>query len=603
MAQPQLPGDTNLYLVNDLDTAMEMKRWLSERREYNCLGLDTETSGLDAWAPDARLRLIQIGDKKTGWAVPWDGWGGVAMEVMNAWKGEWTLHNAAFDAKWLKRHAHWDMPWDRTHDTMIMSQIERPGERADLKYLSTRFVDPRADEGQKDLKDAMAKNGWGWGDIPVDLEAYWLYSALDPVLAIHLWSHFRTDLKFPETYDLEMAVRRICTNMETEGMRINIEYSQDKFDELSAYVMQSKEWAKNQFGFSIGSNVQLADYFANTLNANFTKFTGTNNPSVDKEQLSIFQSHNDPRVKQMADFVLAVRNSDKVASSYFKNFVEMQRDSFLHPSFRTMGARTGRMSVTDPALQTIPSKDSLVRGAFVPSSEDESIISCDYSQVELRLMAHFSQDENLIQAFADADRTGEDFFSNLGKQIYNNPNFDKKDPRRKLVKSTMYGLIYGAGVDKMASTAGIPFAEMDEVVTAVHETFPGIKRFMLEIENVGKKRERDTGFGYITTGTGRIIPADKGRVYSLLNYTLQGNAAEVMKKAVVRLDAAGYGPFMKMVIHDEVVFSIPDHLVESAKIEISEIMSVTSDEWAVPLLAEAEGPFAGSWGDKYADAA
>lgn len=599
---PQLPGDINMHLVDNIETAWAMKRWLGERREHNVLGLDSETSGLDAWAPDAKLRLIQIGDHKTGWAIPWEGWGGAAIECMNAWEGEWTLHNAAFDAKWLRRHANWEMPWHRTNDTMIMGQIERPGERNDLKFLSTQFIDPRADAGQKDLKDAMAKNGWGWGDIPVNLESYWVYSALDPILAAHLYTHFRTDLKFPETYDLEMSVRRICTNMEYDGMRIDPEYSQQKYDELNAFVEESKKWAKDTFGISIGSNNQLAEYFANELHAKFDVFTGTGNPSVNKDQLDMFSLHDDPRVKQMADFVLKVRQSDKIASSYFKNFIEMHRDGLLHPSFKTMGARTGRMSVTDPALQTIPSKDSLVRGAFLPSNKGESIISCDYSQVELRLMAHFSQDEALIEAFRNADLTGEDFFTNLGKQIYSDPNFKKEDKRRKLVKSTMYGLIYGAGVDKMATTAGIPFHEMDEVVQAVHRTFPGIKNFMVEIENVGNKREKETGRGYITTGTGRIIPADKGRIYSLLNYTLQGNAAEVMKKAVVRLDAAGYGKFMKMIIHDEVVFSMPDEMIEEALPEIEKIMSVTTGEWAVNLIAEPEGPYR-RWGDKYLAAA
>lgn len=597
---PQLPGDIQMHLVDNIETAWRMKSWLGERRDV--LGLDTETSGLDAWAPDARLRLIQIGDHRTGWAIPWDGWGGAAIECLDAWDGPITLHNAAFDAKWLKIHANWEMPWHRTHDTMIMAQIERPGGRNDLKHLSTQFIDPRADAGQKDLKDAMAKNGWDWGDIPVDLESYWVYSALDPILAAHLWSHFRTDQTFPEAYDLEMAVRRICTNMEMDGMRVDVEYSKQKFDELSAYVENSKKWAQETFGFSIGSNVQLADYFANKLGAKFDVFTTTNNPSVDKVQLGIFQHSQDPRVKQMADFVMGVRGADKTANSYFKNFVQMEREGILHPSIKTMGARTGRMSVTDPALQTIPSKDALVRGAFIPSNPGEVIVSCDYSQVELRLMAHFSGDDNLQQAFRDADRTGEDFFTNLGKQIYNDPNFSKKDKRRKLVKSTMYGLIYGAGAAKMAETAGISVAEMQEVVDAVHATFPGIKDFMTSIENIGGKREKTEGFGYIVTGSGRKIPADKGRLYSLLNYTLQGNAAELMKKAVVRLDAAGYGPYMKMVIHDEVVFSMPEGMIEQALPEIEEIMSYTDGEFAVDLLAEPEGPYQ-NWGQKYLAAA
>lgn len=591
-----------MRLVNNIDTAMEMKRWLGERREFNVLGLDTETSGLDPWAHDAKLRLIQIGDHKTGWAIPWEGWGGVAIECMNAWEGDWTLHNAAFDAKWLKLHGNWDMPWHRTHDTMIMAQIERPGGRNDLKHLSTQFVDPRADAGQKDLKDAMSNNNWGWGDIPVDLPEYWLYSALDPILAAHLWSHFRTDKSFRETYDLEMSTRRICTNMEMKGMRVDIEYSQKKFDELNAYVEQSKQWGKENWGISIGSNIQLANFFV-SLGANFTKFSkGSGNPSVDKEQMALFLTDPDPTVRAVAKFILDVRHADKMSNSYFKNFINMNHDGIVHPSIKTMGARTGRMSVTDPALQTIPSKDSLVRNAFIPYRENELILSSDYSQVELRLMAHFSRDPDLINAFREADRSGGDFFVNMGRTMYNDSSFDKSDPRRKLVKGTMYGMIYGAGTQKMADTAGISYAEMAPVVDSVNEAFPGIANFMKETEQLGTGRERVEGVAYIETETGRRIPADKGRVYSLLNYTLQGNAAELMKKAVCRLDAAGYGEFMQMVIHDEVVLSMPQELIEEAKPHIAEIMSYTDGHFAVDLLAEPEGGYE-RWGSKYADAA
>ena len=236
---PRLPENTSLRLVTCIDDLFDMKRWLGERRDV--MGLDTETSGLDPWEPGAKLRLVQIGDHREGWAVPWEGWGGAAIECMNLWKGDFTLHNASFDAKWLKVHADWQMPWERTHDTMIMAQIEDPSGPADLKTLSTRYVDPMSAAGQKELKAAMKTHGWTWATIPVDFPAYYLYSALDPVLAAHLWSHYRTDLSFPEAYDLEMSVRRVCTEMEMTGMRVDLEYSQKRFDELKAEVAKSKE--------------------------------------------------------------------------------------------------------------------------------------------------------------------------------------------------------------------------------------------------------------------------------------------------------------------------------------------------------------------------
>lgn len=595
---PQLPSDTDLRLVTSIDDLFALKSWLGERREV--LGLDTETSGLDPWAPDAALRTIQLGDHRTGWVIPWVGWGGAAIECLNAWTGEITLHNASFDAKWLKRHANWDMPWDRTHDTLIMAQIERPGGRNDLKYLSTQFVDPRADAGEKDLKAAMKANNWGWGNIPIDFGPYWIYSALDPVLAAHLWSHFKTFNKFPETYDLEMAVRRICTNMESTGMRVDLEYSQRKFDELKTLVVESKKWAKDNWDISIGSNPQLADFFQ-ALGAEFEVFSATSGkPSVDKTQLALFSNHEDPTISGVAKFVLDVRAADKMSNSYFKNFLEMHNEGIVHPSIKTMGARTGRMSVTDPALQTIPKDDKFgVRGAFLSRREGEVLISCDYSQVEMRLLAHFSEDPVLQETFREADRTGGDFFVMIGQQVYNDPNFSKKDPRRGLMKGVMYGAAYGSGIQTMADAAGVPFEVMKAVADDLFTKFPGIKDFMKKTEQMGERREREEGVGYIVTGTGRRLPADKGKLYTLTNYMLQGTAAELMKRAIVRLDAAGYGKFMLMAIHDEMIFSIPEDMVEKALPEIQELMSYCDGEFGVDLPAEPE-VIGYNWGLKYA---
>lgn len=600
---PELPSDVNLHLVNNIDAAFAMKRWLGERREHDVIGFDSETSGLDAYAPDARLRMVQIGDAKTGWAVPWDLWGGVAMECLNAWDGQFTAHNLAFDATWMKVHAGWDVPWSRFDDTMIMSQVDAPGSPAGLKGLSVEHVDSRADAGEKDLKAAMKKHNWTWGTIPTDYEAYWLYSALDPVLAANLHTHFKhVPIKYAEPYDLEMSIRRICTNMEQIGMRIDLEYAAKKHAELTETVTHNKKWALDNWGFSLASGPQLADFFENTLKAEFKHRTAGGKPSVAKDQLDLFAASHDKDVRMVANYVLETRKLDKLNSAYFKNFLSMNNDGIVHPNIRTMGARTGRMSVTNPALQTIPSNDSLVRGAFIRRNEGEAIISCDYSQIEMRLLAHFSEDPALISAFNLADQDGSDFFVALGRDIYNDSEFDKKDPRRKLVKSTMYGSAYGSGVAKMATTAGVSLEQMTEVALSVFRKYPGIKRFMSEVEKMGEMREREEGVGYVLTSTGRRLPADNGKMYTLTNYILQGTAAELMKKAVVRLDAEGYGPYMQMVIHDEVVFSMPENMVKDEMPNIERAMSYVNGEYSVGLPAEPE--YVGySWGSKYAQAA
>lgn len=537
-----------LHLVNDIETAWQLKSWLGQRRpeDQEVLGLDTETSGISPYVSGARLRTIQIGDHETGWTIPWDQWGGVALECLNAWRGPIALHNASFDAKWLKVHAGYDLPWDRTYDTMLMAQLVSPLEKDfQLKGLGARHVDPRANAEQKQLKQIFKLNNWDFNTIPIEVPTYWIYSALDPVLTAHLWSKFPAHRIFSNSFDLEMATLRITTNMEHVGMRVDVDYSKTMYEQTMQEVDEAKKWAQENWGIAIGSNQQLVGFIQKYFGDVFTEKTQGGAPSVNEKQLKKFTASEDRKLAQVAKFVLKIRGMEKVGNAYYKNFVEMNNNGILHANIKTMGARTGRMSVTNPALQTIPSGKAAVRNAFLPSNDNEKIVSADYSQMELRLLAHFSNDSKLQDAFREADATGGDFFTNLGTQIYG-AGFSKDDPRRKLVKSTMYGLIYGAGPQKMAETAGIPISEMAPVSEGVHKAFPGIKTFMKDVERIGNKREREEGAAYITMGTGRKIPSDPGKVYTLVNYMLQGTGAELLKKALVRLDAAGYGELLRM---------------------------------------------------------
>lgn len=590
-----LHNDTNLYLVNSIEDVYRMRQWLRESREV--LGFDTETSGLDAFAPGAKLRMIQIGDTRTGWAVPFERWGGAALECLDAWSGEYAAHNLPFDATWLKVHAGWEVPYHRAHDTAIMARIDRPNKSAKLKVVTTELIDPSAADGEKALKAAFKKYNWWWDTIPLDFEDYWFYAALDPVLAAHLFAYFRTDKKYPKVYDLEMAVQRVTWKMQHKGMRVDTDYSQVKYNELTERVERNLDFSQKEWGIELTSNPQLAEYLQ-SIGAKFERFGDSGVPSVDKEALGKLMLTDNLKVKDAVKMVLETRSASKLSSAYFDNFLRMNNDGIVHPNIQTLGARTGRMSVTTPALQTIPRGDALVRDAFIPVQEGEVILSCDYSQVEMRLLAHFSRDAKLQNAFKEADATGGDFFVSLGREIYSDPNFSKKDPRRGLVKSTLYGAAYGSGIDKMASTAGVPREQMEQVSKSVFAAFPGIKSFMSEIESIGKKRERSEGQGYILTPSDRRLPCDEGKVYALTNYMLQGTAAELMKKAILRLDAAGYTEYMRMPIHDEMVFSIPEVGIEESKKEIEELMSYCNGEFGVDLPAEPEGGF-DRWGSKY----
>lgn len=431
------------------------------------------------------------------------------------------------------------------------------------------------------------------------------YSALDPVLTMRLHELYQKKVglggAYAGVYDLEMAVRHVVTRMEQHGARVDLDYSRAKYEELSSYSGKVKAWARAKHGILLSSNKQLADWFE-SQGEEITIFSEkTGGPSVDKQQLKIFLESENPDVIELVTQTLNMRKASKLASSYFENFlnysVHEADGDVVHPSIKTLGARTARMSISAPALQQVPKQDATVRRSFIPR-DGNKLVTVDYSQIEMRMMAHFSHDEGLIAAFAEADRTGGDFFVEIGKEVYQEPDFQKSDKRRSLLKNTAYGLCYGAGVNKMAASAGVPVDRMAAVVKGLETRFPGIRRFMREIEDLGVRRERGEGQGYVITPIGRRLPCDEGRLYTLVNYNLQSSAADVLKRAIVDLDSAGYGPYMILPVHDEVVFDLPEEHVEQALKEVPEIMADKTG-FDLPLLAEAEGPY-DDWGMKYA---
>ena len=600
--------DVQLHLVDNVETARAFLAWLGERRPHNAVAIDTETGEKpgrdrkDALSPwHGQLRLIQVGDGQQGWAIPWDQWKGVFYEGMERFDGPIVCHNIAFEARWLELHSEWKMPWHRAHDTMIQAHIIDPLGVGALKRLAALYVDGRAVALQDTLDEELVKNGWTWGTVPTNFQPYWAYGALDCVLTMRLWEQFNVkcgpDGPYNRAYELEMATRRIVTRMEINGARIDLDYSKKKFDELTEYASSVKTWAKQKYnGVSISSNIQLVRLFE-SLGAEINEFTPSGQKSASKDQLKLLSIEGNDEVKALAEIVLKQRKADKLANTYFSNFLNDNVNGFVHPSVKTLGARTSRMSIQNPALQTLPKGDDVVRRAFIPKDEEHVIITSDLDQVEFRLAAAMSQDKNLVEMFNQADLTGSDPFTEIAKEVYQDVNFQRSDKRRGLIKSMIYGRLYGAGVAKQALTAGVTEMQMKTVVKAFDSQFPGMTAFQQQIEDVGMRRLKAEGQGYVKTWTGRRLPCDEDRVYSLLNYLIQGSAAEVFKQNLVKLDQAELTELLIVPVHDEIVLNAPRKDVEEIKRIVKECMT-TTEGWAVPLTAGIDGPME-NWGEKY----
>jgi DNA polymerase-1 len=484
---------------------------------------------------------------------------------------------------------------------MIMAHVVDPLGSGALKKLAALHVDGRAVALQETLDTELAKNGWTWGTVPTNFQPYWSYGALDCVLTTRLWEMFYEKCgpsgPYSRPYELEMETRRIVTRMELNGARINLEYSRKKYEELNAYAESVKSWAKQTYGgVSVTSNIQLVRLFE-SLGAEITEYTPTGQKSCTKDQLKMLLRDGSDEVKQLADVVLKQRKADKLANTYFLNFLNDNIDGFVHPSVKTLGARTSRMSITSPALQTLPKGDDVVRRAFIPKDEDHVIVTSDLDQVEFRMFASLSQDPNLVQLFHLADATGSDPFTEIGRDVYNDPSMQKSDKRRALIKSMVYGRLYGAGVAKQALTAGVHEAQMKQVSDAFDNRFPGMINFQRQIEDAGTRRLKSEGQGYVYTWTGRRLPCDENRVYTLVNYLIQGGAAEVFKSNLIKLDQADLTELLIVPVHDEIVLNAPRKDAEEIKQIVRQCMT-TTEGWAVPLTADVDGPLE-NWGDKY----
>lgn len=580
-----------LHFVTSIDDVLAMREWAGERRDYP-IGYDTESCGLQPITD--RLRLGQLGDLRQGWAVPLE-WMGAVLELLRDMfrrKQPVVCHNSVFDWRVTKHSLNFEMPWHLVHDTMILAALADPTRPKGLKPLSSRLIDPNATAGQQLLHDGMKINGWNWATVPADFPPYWAYAALDPVLTCHIWTALSDGVlrESPEAYDLERATTPVLASMMDHGLLLDKPYTLTQLDELRTYVTSARQWLKEAHEVtSLMSARQIAGALE-LVGAPITGRTPTGLPAVGKEVLHFITKSDDfpEAARQLANTILKARHAEKVIGTYLENFIDLcGPDGRVHPSIQQLLARTGRMSCTDPNIQNLPRDDKVVRGCFIPAP-GYVLISCDFSQVEMRIAAALSRDIGLIAAFAEADAGGRDFYSAIAGDLFGGV-VTKEDPRRQAVKSMSYASLYGAGLAKQAMTAGVSVAQLRPIREAFDARFPGLVDLANEIQlEVNVRASEDSeGRPMVRTGTGRPLPGDPKRVYALLNYKIQSEAAEALKRAAVSVASAGLMKYALAPIHDEILFEVPEREAAEVKHEIIKAMTDT-ERYAVPITAEAK---------------
>lgn len=588
-------ANIRLRRVASLDDVWDFKAWLGERRAF--LGCDVETTGL--LVGHDYIRLAQFGDCKMGWAFDYSEWKGAVREAIEAYERPIVAHNLLFDSKMLKADGI-VIPQRLAHDSMVMVHLADPKAYMGLKPAAGRYLDKRANAGEELLKKAMAKGGWTWETIPTTVPAYWQYSAFDTCLSALLAEKLYPKVN-KNSYEIELAAIHCLRESELAGLRVDEGYRvqaewhlRQELDALTAQLP-----IKNP-----RSNGQVIEYL-HSLGARWEVYNEDSGQlSVDKFVLEWLASEHGGGHTQ-AEVIGEWRRVERLLNSYTLKFADVGKginykgkavgtaiDGVLRASTKPVGARTGRMSITDPPLQTLP-RGRVIRDCIIPR-DGHCFVMADFAGMELRVLASFAQEPNMLAAF---DR-GEDLHDFVAKTLYGD-NFTK--PQRTLCKNGGFANIYGAGVAKFAATAKVSLDEATAFRRMYDETFPGIKGFSETVVGhvIGAAGGKRKGYGSVTLIDGRWLPVEADKAYKGVNFRIQGSCAVVLKNKIRELDHAGLGPNFRLAVHDELLYEV---LIEDRHEAVKIIEEVMPDPTSFPgVTLEVESDITHRWGDHYRD--
>jgi DNA polymerase-1 len=517
------------------------------------------------------LRAEQVAER-VGRVVAEHPWGGRDVKPLTAWLGEWG-----------------SPPPAPSCDVAIASFLLDPSAATTTPALASLHLGRRL-PAWHELTGRGAK-ATAAADLPIDATAAWAaqevcaVAELLPILEERLHRDGLADLYT----QIEMPLAAVLARMEREGVRV------DEAALAALSLEYQGELARIEAGihalagesFQIASPKQLQRVLFEKLKLPVLRKTKTGY-STDEAVLEQLSSQH-PLPAQ----ILSYRRLAKLKSTYVDALPPLidPKTGRIHPTFHQLGAATGRLSASDPNVQNIPIRSAegvRIREAFVPR-EGWTLVSADYSQVELRILAHFSQDEELIAAF----RSGDDVHRRTAAGVLGVTPEDVTPDQRARAKAINFGIIYGSSAFGIAQQLGIASADAQSTIDAYFERYRGVRRFLDETVQLARER----GFVQTLLGRRRYLPdlASRNRVLRnaaermAVNTVIQGTAADLIKKAMVAVDAAlsatGIRARMILQVHDELVFEAPDEEVESVgQIARSEMESVFSLD--VPLLVD-----------------
>ena len=476
------------------------------------------------------------------------------------------------------------------HDTMLQSYVLEVHKPHGLASLAERHVG-RSGIHYEDLCGKGASQ-IKFNQVEIAKASEYACEDADQTLDVHrvLWPQLQANDKLRFIYELEIQSSEGLYRIERNGVLIDGPMLAKQSGELGARIVQLEAEAHALAGqsFNLSSPKQIGEIFFTKLGLPVVKKTATGAPSTDEEVLEKLAEDYPLPAK-----ILEHRGLSKLKGTYTDKLAQLAhpRTGRVHTHYAQAVAVTGRLSSNDPNLQNIPVKTAegrRVREAFV-AAPGCVIASADYSQIELRIMAHISEDEALLRAFND----GLDVHRATAAEVFGVALDQVSSEQRRYAKVINFGLIYGMSSYGLARNLGIKTKAAAAYIDKYFQRYPGVKTYMDETKLSAKSK------GYVETVFGRRLylpeinspngPRRSGAERAAINAPMQGTAADLIKRSMVKvqqvLDAEGRGTKMIMQVHDELVFEVPLAEQEWVRVEIPNLMASVG-QFKAPLLAE-----------------
>ena len=579
-----------------VESAAQLREVVAAVGRYPEFCFDTETTGFDIFN-DRIVGLSLAVEPFKAWYVPFlekdtPEYAEIVRPLFENEKIAKIGQNIKFDLMVLRRLGITIR--GRMYDTMILHYLLDPESRHNMNALAEKYLNYKPIEietligkGSKqltmDLVNVERVKEYAAEDADVTLQLKQaLYPMIEQIGLQHLY------------FEIEEPMIAVLADIEMAGVRIDSEALAVYAVELNRKLAELEAAIRTEAGepnLNINSARQLGEVlFGKMRIAEKSKMTKTKQFCTDEDYLQSFA-----RKHRIVDLILEYRGVKKLLSTYVEALPQLVNRSTgrIHTSFNQAVTATGRLSSTNPNLQNIPVRDDMgrrIRKAFIPSDDDHLLLSADYSQVELRLMAHLSGDESLIAAFEH----GEDIHAATAAKLFNKTLDEVTSEERRRAKTANFGIIYGISAFGLSQRLEIPRKEAKEIIDGYFASYPGVKRYM---DNVVEKAKEE---GFVSTIFGRRrylndIASHNAIARGLaernaVNAPIQGSAADIMKIAMInvhrRFAAEGIRSRVILQVHDELVVDMLRSEQERVTAIVTECME-SAAQLKVRLIADA----------------